>query len=187
MSSPLVLQAGAVYLQLETAGQQVLSTGHTLAELYARVPPGEEVGVVGGPLLPRRGPLGMTLRELGVRDDAIVRVVSPPLRWSDALISSIILGSSFVIGCMLLAGVLGGAISSQMGPAARSVASDSLVPAARAVASDSLGHGLAFLWTATWFLRVAGLGLAAPVAMPIFQSLPGWIGAAYDWLTSFWR
>lgn len=172
----------------------MLSTGHTLAELYARVPPGEEVGVVGGPLLPRRGPLGMTLRELGVRDDAIVRVVSPPSRWSDAVISSIILGSSFVFGCMLLAGVLGGAISAPMVPAARSVASDSLVPAARAVAANSFEHGPAllptatyFLSTATWFLRVAGLGLAAPVAMPIFQRLPGWMGAAYDWLTSFWR
>ena len=143
-------------------------------------------------MLPRLGPAGTTLRELGVRDNAIVRVVSPPSgpssRWSKEM-SSLILGCFFVLGCWC--------ISAQMVPAARATAdslvpasraaADSLVPAARAVAADSLRTAPAFFSAATLFLQVAGLGLAAPVAIPIIQRVPGWIGVACAWLASFWR
>ena len=160
-----------------------------------------QLGVVGGQLLPRLGPAGTTLRELGVRDNTMVRVVSPSgpsLRWSKEVISSLLLGCSlgcfFVLGCALLAWI----ISAQMVPAARAVAAnslvpaaraaaDSLVPAARAVAADSLRTAPAFFSAATLYLQVAGLGLAAPVAIPIIQRVPCWIGVVCGWLASFWR
>ena len=149
-----------------------------------------QLGVVGGQLLPRLGPAGTTLRELGVRDNTMVRVVSPSgpsLRWSKEVISSLLLGCSlgcfFVLGCALLAWI----ISAQMVPAARAVAANSLVPAARAVAADSLKTAPAFFSAATLYLQVAGWGLAAPDAIPIIQRVPCWIGVACAWLASFWR